>query len=299
MEQYFSGYYKDKNLEDVIKANDVIIVFEPSVLCNLYGFHDEIWMPILTMLTKKKNLLWLPYNMACTYHRGIGKALEQKIQQLISLKQKLRDTIETLEGLPFSFSHAQSFVEISKTISKELTREIVTIKQRGKKDTAIRQEIANLFHRKIGTSTNDPDSQSFRVLTYNEITETDGLSIHEPKTSVNDEDSIERSQYSNPNDIILHTLMDLSKDKRKDILYVISEPSSYWMVFIGKTLYGPNPEHQCYFDRNSNGRHLYCCTFESFMRNLSASLGENLSKEIKSALFKFSYGTNTQNDDIM
>lgn len=35
------------------------------------------------------------------------------------------------------------------------------------------------------------------------------------------------------------------------------------------------------------------------MRNLSASLGENLSKEIKSALFKFSYGTNTQNDDIM
>ena len=297
MEQSFSGYYKDKNLVEVLKTNDVIIVLDPLVLCNLYGFHDDTWKPILSMLADKKELLWLPYKMACTYHRGIGKTLERKIQLLIGLKQKLRDTAESLAGLPFSSSRGQSFRDISKVISKELTREIITIKQRGKKDTAIRTEIANLFKGRVGTSANDLDPQSFRVLTYNEITEADGLSGKDSTMSANDDESTEKVENSNSNDIILHTLIDLSKEKEKNILYVISEPSPYWMVFIGKTFYGPNPEHQCYFEKSSNGKHLYCCTFESFMQKLSVSLGKNLSVEVKSALFKFSYGTNNQNDE--
>lgn len=298
MKKSFSGYYKDKDLGDVLESSDILIVLDSSVLCNLYGLHDEVWKPILSMLEKKCNCLWLPYSMASNYHRGIFPILVNKIQLLVNLKNKLQRTTDLLNSLPFSFPESQIFKESSNCLSKRLTREIAIIKQRGKKDSAIREAISKLYNGRVGTSNNDPDPKSFRISSYNsEVTEADALSGVSQSVVIPQSTVYDQPKNSDSNDIILHTLIKLSKDKKKDILYVISEPSDYWSVFIGRTSYGPNPEHQSYFNRNTNGQHFYCYTFASFMQKLSACIGETLSEEIKSNLNNLSYGDMLQNDE--
>lgn len=47
--------------------------------------------------------------------------------------------------------------------------------------------------------------------------------------------TLDDQQVKSRNDIILHTLIQLSKNKQKDVLYVYSEPSEYWSVLIDKT----------------------------------------------------------------
>lgn len=297
MKENFPGYYKDEDLVDVLKRKNVLIVLDSSVLCNLYGFHDETWKSIIDFLDKKRDALWLPYNMALAYHQGIVHTLENKINLLVSLKKRLLQTTNMLNDLPFSFTEYQLYKTQSDTISSRLTREIAMMKQRGKKDSEIREKIAQLYKGKIGISNSDPDPQSFKVTTYKNITETDALSDKNNHVEGVNEQKI--SKEMDNNDVILHTLIKLSKDKSKDVLYVISEPSDYWSIFIGKTSYGPNPEHQSYFYKSTFGNNFYCCPFASFMQNLAISVGETLSGEIKSSLKWLSYGAVAQNDSTI
>ena len=298
MKSKFSGYYKDKDLTEVLRTKDAVIVLDSSVLCNLYGFHDEVWEPVLDILQIKSDCLWLPYNMAAKYHRGIVTILIKKIQLLISLMNRLRQTVDMLKNLPFSFPESHSFEEMSKSISKELTLEVAKIKQRGKKDSEIRSRISELYCGRGGSSNNDPDPKSFKMLSYKEVTEADALSGKRAAVTTSNATLGEQSIEVESNDVIFHTLIKLSKDKDKDIIYVTSEPSEYWSIFIGKTSYGPNPEHQSFFDRETNGHRFYCCAFASFMQKLAVSQNTELSDEIKSSLRKLSYGAMIQNDEM-
>ena len=56
MKEKFSGYYRQKDLSEVINSNKVVIALDSSVLCNLYGLHDEVWKPILSMLDNLEDL---------------------------------------------------------------------------------------------------------------------------------------------------------------------------------------------------------------------------------------------------
>lgn len=64
MKGKFSGYYRQMDLSVVINSNKVVIVLDSSVLCNLYGLHDDVWMPVIEMIGKRKMLygcltIWL------------------------------------------------------------------------------------------------------------------------------------------------------------------------------------------------------------------------------------------------
>lgn len=119
MKGKFSGYYRQKELSEVINSNKVVIVLDSSVLCNLYGLHDDVWMPIIEMIGKKANALWMPYNLACDYHRGIIPTLRKKIQELVSLKNRLLQTTEMLKTLPFQIDENEEFANLSKELSKK------------------------------------------------------------------------------------------------------------------------------------------------------------------------------------
>lgn len=116
----------------------------------------------------------------------------------------------------------------------------------------MKHTFTQLFHNIVGTLNNDPFPMSFRISSFNEVTEANALSGRNSSEMPVNTAISEKQQISNPNDIILHTLIKLSKDNNKDVLYVISEASEYWSEFIGKTSFGPNPEHQSYFNRNTN-----------------------------------------------
>ncbi len=295
MKKKFSGYYRQKDLSEVISSNKVVIVLDSSVLCNLYGFHDDVWMPIIEMIGKKADALWMPYNLACDYHRGIMPTLRKKIQELVSLKNRLQQTTEMLKALPFQIDKSEEFANLSKELSIKLTREIALIRQRGKKDSDIREKLANMYESKVGCSNNDPDPHSYNVSSYKDANEIDAISGKNMALSASA--AIEEQQGKSRNDIILHTLIQLSKNKQKDVLYVYSEPSEYWSVLIDRTSFGPNPEHQSYFKESTAGKDFYCCTFSSFMNKLAESLDEKLPDDVKRSLKKLSYGAMIQNDE--
>lgn len=295
MKDKFSGYYRQKDLSEVINSNRVVIVLDSSVLCNLYGLHDDVWMPIIEMIGKKANALWMPYNLASDYHRGIMPTLRKKIQELVSLKNRLQQTTEMLKALPFQIDDNEMFANLSKELSKRLTREIALIRQRGKKDSDIREKLAKMYESKVGCSNNDPDPHSYNVSSYKDANEIDAISGK--NTASSSSSTVDEQQGKSRNDIILHTLIQLSKNKQKDVLYVYSEPSEYWSVLIDKTSFGPNPEHQSYFKERTVGHDFYCCTFSSFMNKLADSLDESLPDNVKRSLKKLSYGAMIQNDE--
>lgn len=295
MKEKFSGYYRQKDLSEVINSNKVVIVLDSSVLCNLYGLHDEVWMPIIDMIGRKANALWMPYNLACDYHRGIIPTLRKKIQELVSLKNRLLQTTEILKTLPFQIDENEIFANLSKNLSNKLTREIALIRQRGKKDSDIREKLAKMYESKVGCSNNDPDPHSYNVSSYKDANGIDAISGKNMASSKSS--TIDDQQVKSRNDIILHTLIQLSKNKQKDVLYVYSEPSEYWSVLIDKTSFGPNPEHQSYFKEQTVGHNFYCCTFSSFMNKLAESLDEKLPDNVKHSLKKLSYGAMIQNDE--
>lgn len=295
MKEKFSGYYRQKDLSEVINSNKVVIVLDSSVLCNLYGLHDDVWMPIIEMIGKKANALWMPYNLACDYHRGIIPTLRKKIQELVSLKNRLLQTTEMLKTLPFQIDENEDFANLSKELSKKLTREIALIRQRGRKDSDIREKLAKMYESKVGCSNNDPDPHSYNVSSYKDANRIDAISGKNTTSSASS--TVDEQQVKSRNDIILHTLILLSKSKQKDVLYVYSEPSEYWSVLIDKTSFGPNPEHQSYFKKETVGHDFYCCTFSSFMNKLAESLDENLPDNVKRSLKKLSYGAMIQNDE--
>lgn len=295
MKEKFSGYYRQKDLSEVINSNKVVIVLDSSVLCNLYGLHDEVWMPIIDMIGRKANALWMPYNLACDYHRGIIPTLRKKIQELVSLKNRLLQTTEILKTLPFQIDENEIFANLSKNLSNKLTREIALIRQRGKKDSDIREKLAKMYESKVGCSNNDPDPHSYNVSSYKDANGIDAISGKNMASSKSS--TIDDQQVKSRNDIILHTLIQLSKNKQKDVLYVYSEPSEYWSVLIDKTSFGPNLEHQSYFKEQTVGHNFYCCTFSSFMNKLAESLDEKLPDNVKHSLKKLSYGAMIQNDE--
>ena len=295
MKGKFSGYYRQMDLSEVINSNRVVIVLDSSVLCNLYGLHDDVWRPIIEMIGEKANALWMPYNLASDYHRGIMPTLRKKIQELVSLKNRLQQTTEMLKALPFQIDENEAFANLSKELSKKLTREIALIRQRGKKDSDIREKLAKMYESKVGCSNNDPDPHSYNVSSYKDANEIDAISGK--NTALSSSSTVDEQQGKSRNDIILHTLIQLSKNKQKDVLYVYSEPSEYWSVLIDKISFGPNPEHQSYFKEKTVGHDFYCCTFSSFMNKLADSLDESLPDNVKRSLKKLSYGAMIQNDE--
>lgn len=294
MRNSFFGYYKDEEISQVLCRNKVVIVLDPLVLCNLYGLHEEDWKPVIELLKRKEDSFWLPYNMALFYHQNIRSSLLQKIQLIVSIKNRIKQSLDLLNTLPYASENADHFRLSSKKISIELTKEIAKIRQKGKRDCEIRDAIADLYEKRIGQSDNDPDAHSYKIKNYIQATEIDALSG--PPSPASDEISVE-PLYSDKNDVILHTLIKLSTDKNKDVIFVTSEPSEYWSLFIGKTSYGPNPERQLYFYKNTSGHNLYCCPFASFMSHLASSLGEVLPQEIRANLNKLSYGSITQSGE--
>ena len=291
MKHTFFGYYKDLDISQVINTDNAIIVLDSTVLCNLYGFNPNVWKPILDMLEEKKDLLWLPYNMAYDYHKNIIPRLTQKIQFLTSIKNRLKQSEELLKNIPIEHSIFHKYTIESKNIFQTLIKEIAYLRSKGKKNSELREAIASLYTGRIGVPYNDPDSDSFNIKSYPSVNEADAITGNKSITSNKCPDS----SLQNKDDIILHTLINLSNDKNKDIIYVTSEPSQYWSIFIGNTSFGPNPDHQNYFQKNTSGHLLYCCPFAAFMSNLSCALNKELDNEITYNLKKFSYGYSLQN----
>lgn len=294
MKDTFSGYYKDIDISTILKSDRAIIVLDSMVLCNLYGYKDDVWKPLLALINEKKNLLWMPYNMAYAYHREIIPTLIQKIQLLISAKNRLKQAADILKTIPFEEGYLDNYNDASESTSTRLTREIAFLKQQGKKDSVLREAIAELYKGRIGGSNNDPDPKSYRVRKYPESNEADALTGNNLNSTSS---CTEGERIHDKNDIILHTLIKLSSDKNKDIIYVMSEPSKYWFAFIGKTSFGPNPDHQIYFCKNTSGHNLYCCPFAAFMNSLSLAISKKISPEINAHLKQFSYGAALQNWD--
>lgn len=294
MRKTFPGYYKDAEIGDILNNNKAIIVLDPIVLCNLYGYNKETWKPVLDLISTKKDMLWLPYNMAYAYHKGIMPMLVQKIQLMNSINNRLKQASDMLNLVPFEKGLLDNYQKSYKFISSLIDKEINALRQKGKKDCEIRETIANLYDGKIGLSNNDPDPNSFKVKTYTESTEVDAITGN----TATCQDKIELSGTPKPdkNDIILHTLIKLSKDKNKDVIYVLNEPSEYWSIFIEGTSYGPHPDHQTYFSKYSQGHNLFCFSFASFVHHLSHAVKKQLPFDVLENLKQLSYGTLVQND---
>lgn len=295
MKQSFPGYYKDKELSDVLKSKDVIIVLDSSVLCHLYSLHNEEWKAIVEMIGKKADILWLPYNLACDYHRMIVRVLKNKIQVLDSLKHKLQQTRSMLEALPFCVDESKMFETLSKTISERMDQERNLLKQRGNKDSEIRERLAQLYKSKVGCSNNDPDPHSYTVASYSAADEVDAISGAKPSPS---QTTTDNQKAKSRNDIIFQTMMQLATDKKNNVLYVYCESSDYWTVSMGGTSYGANPEHQSSF-KKTTGFTFYCCSFASFMEELAKDLGEEMSDKMKGCLKNMSYGDLNQDDEFL
>ena len=293
MKQTFRSFYNVDDWSEKLNKNDanIIIVLDAYVLCNLYGLEETERDEALKYIGKIKHLLWLPYNISLTYHHAIISSIKMKCNALLWLKKRIGQLQIEMKQMPIPYIQRKELDGCAKKLQNSLTKRLAYLKKQVESENVLREKIADLYKDRVGGTENDPDPESFLIQSYesesNDVFSTDSI------FDVNGM-GCSASNSKEWNDVILHTLIKLSKKKECDILYVISKESSYWMTILGKTKYGLSPKHGMYFNKETFGHNLQVWTFEALIKAISKEKKMKLSDELSRMLRVYDYGSSKE-----
>lgn len=293
MKKNFRSFYNVDDWSKKLNDNDVniIIVLDAYVLCNLYGLEETERDEAIKYIEIIKHLLWLPYNLSLTYHQAIIPSIRMKCNALLCLKKRIGQLQAEMKQMPIPYNQRKEFDGCAKNLQTSLTKRLAYLKKQVESDNDLREKIAELYKDRVGGTEHDPDPGSYLIQSYesesNDVFSTDSL------FDVNGM-GCSASNSKEWNDVILHTLIQLSKKKECDILYVISKESAYWMTILGKTKYGLSPKHGMYFNKETFGHNLQVWTFETLIRTISKEKKMKLPDELSRMLRVYDYGSSKE-----
>jgi len=283
MKKLFSGYYSEELSFDLLKKSVIVISYE--VLCSLYCMPIETAKQLIRCIAEIKEQLWLPYIIAEKYHRMSNIVIDRYFNRLQDVLMKIVHAKEALDAIPYTVEHRDWFNATSDCVASALRRRMVEVRGNIKKKSVIKNQIACVFEDKVGQDNSDPAPESFDIFQY-KVKDTAAPIVSE--ASNNNEGNYEQR--------LLHSLIDLSKSKDKNIVYITSTLSAEWSLVINKTSYGLKPEISTYFSKKTQGHQLFCITFWTFL-SLLKSYGIGVPASSLSFVKKLTYeADNTVNN---
>jgi hypothetical protein len=97
MKEKFKGYYKPTQDEFAKLWNKCIFIFDTNILLNIYRYSESTRVLFLDILTKLKDRIWLPYQVAQEFHERrleVIKEQQDAYDDIIDILQNNKDHIE-------------------------------------------------------------------------------------------------------------------------------------------------------------------------------------------------------------
>lgn len=239
MNEFFPGYYPFADFEYDEFCKNAIIVLDDSVLLDLFRIDKKYVDELFKIISKNevKNRLWLPYDIAWFYHKKMNDTILDEIQNIdtfLSYLTKSKAAIDASKKYPYLDAELSDNFITSVNSIKNKCEEEQNILAAQLKESAIKNKLKELFHRKVGPKYEDADLDKV----YNEGAKRFSLSI--PPGYMYEPTSDSRIKYHEL--IIWKQMLKYAQDEDKNILFVTSKVKEDWFYIRKGKIVSPRHE---------------------------------------------------------
>ncbi len=289
--------YTKLNEEDLsLMCEKSIVVFDSSILLQLYNISEETVNTFFSILDKIKDRIWLPYHVCeeyyCAKYKKIIETYQSRDSVLSDIEKIERNCNDCLLKTPFyQKEEIESFNNKLIELKKEFKKISKKVDLNYKCDT-IENKIIDVFGNQIGDKISEDR--------YKQL-EADGKIRYDSKIPPGYmDDSKENNKYGDY--IIWDEIVSKSKKEKKPILLITLDNKEDWILQYNKNKYMPHPKLRREL-HNASGQNFHIYDLENFMNYFGQKyLGDTYKRnggEIKKELRKINYSQdNTLQDYI-
>lgn len=271
-DRFFQFYPLDKNqIENLWK--DSILIFDTNVLFNLYRYSPETSSEFLKTISKLKDRIWLPYQVAFEFHKRRFLIIEEQINVYKEFLKKIENIYSDLENKnrnPFlSENVSKELTEVKSKIDKELALKIKEYENRFGKDNIL-EKIIEIFSNNCG--------EEIPVEKLNSIYK-DGDSRYKDDVppGFGDKKKPVPDRYGDL--IIWYQILEKAAASKKPIIFITDDgKDDWWLIHSGKTI-SPRPELLKEF-KNKTGQSCHFYKPFQFLTYSNTFLGSQIKNEI-------------------
>lgn len=162
MRDLFPGFYEQQMTEDDLKKlwQEAIFIFDTNMLLNVYRYSQEARERYFEILTRLKEQIWIPYQVAYEYQEGRAGVIQQQLNAYDDVSKILRDSLQSLKKALKAYDRKHSFINpknLIENIAKAVEEADTTVKKAKKNHPDFlkqydlyREKLEQLFLGKVG-----------------------------------------------------------------------------------------------------------------------------------------------------
>ena len=299
MESLFKGYYQPTPEQFKELWEEGTFVFDTNVLLNLYRYKVESRDEVLNVIRQIENRIWIPYQVGLEFHRNRLNVLGEQNSSLSTIKNSIRDSINSIEkkckDLDLDKRHSEietsNFIERFRELSESVINELDEIKAKkltnDVDEDVVLTELSELFSIDKGSLGVPPKDQKILEEIYK-----DGEFRAKNKIPPSFEDIIEAQKNKSGEEyyafeglnykhgygdlIVWNQIIDFAKEnKKKSVVFITDDKKEDWMRIInshGKKTISARPELVSEIFKESGVENFYIYDTKSFLENSRAYL---------------------------
>lgn len=294
MRDLFPGHYRlsDEKIKELWE--NAIFIFDSNVLLNLYSYPEQARQEFFSVLTKIKENLWIPYQVAYEFHKNRFNKIRASNDSVEKLRTKLKRAHDELTGdfekIEFSKRNTGVFdlderINTTQSAYEKLKKAIDLVCDRLPRislDDPIAQEIADLFEGKVGIqpkTQKELDSliEDAEKRYGNEIPP--GFMDKAKGENFIDGDIIYPAKYG---DLIIwnQTINYIKETKNKNVIFITGDRKEDWWWSERGEIIGPHPRLISEFIKKSDAEKFWIYTSDKFLEYANTFLkGIEVSKD--------------------
>ncbi len=278
MRNRFPGHFAKNNVVDLSDVWDgSLLVFDTSILHNLYRYSDDTREEFLKILEELKEFAWLPNRVAEEFLTGRNGVIEEELSRYDSL---LRDLKRTQSDLKSRYRHpfvSEDLRDKSEGVFNDLVSELEENKTNFAQKLGgdyVRDRVANVFDGKVGYEyDHDTLLDIFKKGEdrYKERTPPGFKDANKSGTSDAKKDLARKF-----GDLIIWLqTIDYARDNADSVIFVTDDNKEDWWEFAKDKKLGPHPGLIQEF-KELAGADLFMCKSDEFLELAREKLDETL-----------------------
>ncbi|MBH0066041.1 PIN-like domain-containing protein [Psychrobacter sp. SZ93C1] len=325
MESLFKGYYQPTPEQFEKLWEEGTFVFDTNVLLNLYRYKIESREEVLNVIRQIEGRIWIPYQVGLEFHRNRLTVLGEQNSNLSTIKNSIRDSINSIEkkckDLDLDKRHSEiktsTFIERFRELSESVINELDEIK--AKKLTndidedVVLTELTKLFSANKGSLGSPPKDQKVLETIYK-----DGEFRAKNKIPPSFEDILEAQKKKSDEEyyafeglnykkgfgdlIVWKQIIEFAhENQKKNIIFVTDDKKEDWMRIInshGKKTISARPELVSEIFKEASVENFYIYDTKGFLdyskEYLETDIQDETIKDIQSIFVESSVNSNIQ-----
>lgn len=259
MKSKFPGYYHPSTEHFDNMLSSALIVFDTNILLDLYRVSSETSKNLMDIIRKLDRRLWIPYQVACEYHRDLFNVVGDQIkkyEESADIIKKIRERMAEKRNHPFlpeelSEKAMSLFGELEKYFKEQQNNLQDVIIEK-----SIKEDLGDLLEGKVGECLSQKELEDIYL---------EGKSRYESKIPPGYMDVKDKQGNDIYGDLVIwKEVQKKSIESKRDVIIVTDDVKEDWfMRFRGKTC-GPHPLLIKEFKDITN-QNVYIYTLDGFL----------------------------------